>query len=43
MLLVSLAVMPSSIAWSIRPQIFTLLLVAVTLFLLAKKRDRRAV
>ena len=39
MLLVSLAVMPSSIAWSIRPQIFTLLLVAVTLFLLAKKRD----
>jgi hypothetical protein len=38
-LLVSLAVIPSSIAWSIRPQVFTLLFIVLTLVLLSHKRE----
>jgi hypothetical protein len=39
-LFVCLAVVPSSLAWSIRPQIFTLLFVPLTAHLLATQRHR---
>jgi hypothetical protein len=38
LLLVCLALIPSSIAWSLRPQVFTLFLLALTALLLTKRR-----
>ena len=39
LLLVCLALIPSSIAWSLRPQVFTLFFLALTAFLLTKRRE----
>jgi hypothetical protein len=36
--LVALALVPSSMAWSLRPQLFTLFLLALTVFLVARRR-----
>ncbi len=38
LLLVCLALVPSSLAWSLRPQVFTLFFLALTVFLLTKGR-----